>query len=63
LLAVIDDGEGFDATAAMSIGLRGKHMGLLGMRERAASVGGQLRVESIPGRGTSVHLRIRSKRR
>jgi PAS domain S-box-containing protein len=63
LLAVIDDGEGFDATAAMSIGLRGEHMGLLGMRERAASVGGQLRVESIPGRGTSVHLRIPSKRR
>jgi PAS domain S-box-containing protein len=60
---VADDGRGFDATTVMSIGSRREHMGLLGMRERANSVGGRLRIESTPNRGTSVHLSIPLKRK
>lgn len=50
-LQIHDDGEGFDPD-----GPRG--LGLIVMRERAQSVGGQLRIESAQGEGTrvSVHL-------
>lgn len=33
-------------------------LGLLGMRERATMLGGQLGIESAPGAGTTVHLQI-----
>ena len=33
-------------------------MGLSDMRERAAMLGGTVRVESTPGRGTTVDVRI-----
>lgn len=51
---VEDDGQGFDA--AQIIGDR--HLGLVGMRERAELLGGKLTLESQPGAGTSVHVQI-----
>ena len=48
-LEVADDGKGFDATA-----VEAGRLGLVGMRERAAAVGADLRVESGDGRGTRV---------
>ncbi len=53
-LSVEDDGKGFDPGQRC----RGAHYGLLGMEERALSVGGQLTVESQPGRGTRVRMRL-----
>ena len=50
LLVVSDDGRGFDP----SKGIRGSAYGLVGMRERAASVGATLEVSSEPGHGTVV---------
>jgi signal transduction histidine kinase len=45
---VTDDGEGFDAvTAASGSGLRN-------MRDRLSAFGGDVRIDSTPGRGTSV---------
>lgn len=59
VLAVIeDDGEGFDATDWRARCLAGNHLGLLGIEERAALVGGTLRVESAPGSGTSLFVEI-----
>lgn len=49
-LRVADDGNGFRK--------RGSGLGLDGMAERARLVGGELRIESAPGRGTSVTLRV-----
>jgi len=49
-LAVRDDGCGFDASRE---GGRAS-LGLASMRERARLLGGKLRVESAPGRGTTV---------
>jgi PAS domain S-box-containing protein len=46
-----DVGMGFDPTAA---GKREASCGLLGMRERAVLLGGQLQVESAPGAGVQV---------
>lgn len=36
---------------------RSDALGLIGMRERASIIGGELRVEGVPGRGTIVSLR------
>jgi signal transduction histidine kinase len=54
-LIVEDDGRGFDTAEAFAYGA--KQLGLIGMRERAALLGGTLDVES-PGRGTTVVARI-----
>ncbi|HEX2489395.1 MAG TPA: ATP-binding protein, partial [Blastocatellia bacterium] len=36
----------------------GRHYGLVGMRERAEKLGGQLSLTSSPGKGTRVLLRV-----
>jgi two-component system, NarL family, sensor histidine kinase UhpB len=50
-LTVRDDGRGFDLGTHASGGLRG-------MRERAVLVGASLDVETRPGHGTTVRLRL-----
>jgi two-component system sensor histidine kinase UhpB len=52
VLAVEDDGRGFD------LGPRGEGSGIRGMRERALLVRARLEVDSAPGRGTAVRLRV-----
>lgn len=59
VLAVIEDnGGGFDVEAATPPEGRGRRLGLLGMRERAALLGGTINVESAPGIGTTLFVRI-----
>ena len=55
-LIIEDDGVGFDAESAS--GASDKRLGLVGMRERAALVGGTAEVESHPEGGTRVIVRI-----
>jgi signal transduction histidine kinase len=54
---VSDRGPGFNP-ALIEDGLDGEqesqHLGLVGIRERVASLGGEFRIESAPGRGTRV---------
>jgi signal transduction histidine kinase len=54
-LTIADDGCGFDAPAHTSPRHDNGHFGLVTMRERAEHVGGGLRIESMPGAGTTVH--------
>ena len=54
-LTIADDGCGFDAHAQTSAPPDNEHLGLVMMRERAEQVGGGLRIESVPGTGTTVH--------
>jgi PAS domain S-box-containing protein len=50
VLLIHDNGRGFDqADPALS-----KSLGLLGMRERAAILGGRVNISSAPGKGTTV---------
>jgi signal transduction histidine kinase len=51
-LSVIDTGVGFDPSARRQSG----KLGMTSMRERAESAGGTLRIESVPGQGTSVRV-------
>lgn len=48
-LTVRDNGKGFDPKTVPE-----DHQGIVGMRERARLLGGRLRVDSRPGRGTAV---------
>jgi signal transduction histidine kinase len=52
-LIVHDDGRGLTMDRRSH---RVGHLGLVGMRERAIAIGGQLRVESAPGTGTTITL-------
>lgn len=57
VVAVVeDDGRGFEADAQKTGGRQG--LGLLGMQERAALLDGRVTIESTPGHGTSVFVRI-----
>jgi PAS domain S-box-containing protein len=57
-LAVRDEGKGFDAQA-LSAGLtRTNGFGLHNIRERVESLGGEVEVDSIPGDGTRVEIRL-----
>jgi signal transduction histidine kinase len=58
VVEIEDDGVGFTAGAVVSEpgSLRG--VGLLGMRERLEIVGGVLRIDSEPGGGTHVVMRV-----
>jgi signal transduction histidine kinase len=53
-LIVIDDGKGFAASQPSPSG----HFGLLDMRERAQSMGSELKIESATGRGTRIELKV-----
>jgi len=57
VLAVVrDEGPGFDPDAVRPD--RGRHVGLGLMRERARLSGGGVDVETAPGRGTTLRLRL-----
>jgi signal transduction histidine kinase len=58
VLVVEDDGVGFDVDEVMGSHVLQSNLGLYGMRERAALLGGRLTIESTPGGGTSVFVEI-----
>jgi signal transduction histidine kinase len=51
--AIRDDGVGFDVAATLASPDR-RGLGLIGVRDRLASVGGTLAIRSVPGRGTEL---------
>ena len=56
---VEDNGMGFQQTSESARqNLATLHFGVLGMRERAAGLGGKLTMDSAPGKGTTVLLEI-----
>jgi signal transduction histidine kinase len=57
VLIVEDDGVGFDASEA-PVWEGGRGLGLVGMRERAALLGGSVEVETGPGKGLTVFARV-----
>jgi signal transduction histidine kinase len=57
-LTVRDDGVGFDVAAERERAARGQSTGLLGMQERVDLLGGQMRIESTPGLGSTIYVRL-----
>ncbi|MEE8347202.1 MAG: GAF domain-containing protein, partial [Dehalococcoidia bacterium] len=57
-IVVRDDGQGFDIKAVAESKDKTQGLGLLGMRERAALLGGRATIESRPGGGTRVAVEI-----
>jgi signal transduction histidine kinase len=55
-VSVQDNGQGFDPNA-----IRTSTHGLMGMRYRIESEGGQLRVTAAPGRGTRIEATLPSR--
>lgn len=51
-VAIEDDGAGFNTAAAVPAG----HFGLIGMRERVEKLGGEFRLRSESGKGTTVEV-------
>lgn len=57
-LIVEDNGRGFEVETVMLTLIEQGKLGLLGMRERASLVGGNLHIESTPGQGTAVFFTV-----
>jgi len=51
VMTISDDGGGFEVPDELNDLARGRHFGVVGMRERAQLAGGDLSVESAPGEG------------
>src|SRR5882762_9178116 len=57
LCSIRDDGGGFDSSQTSSAPCR-KGLGLIAMQERVSAIGGTLRIESRPGQGTELSIRV-----
>lgn len=57
-LVIQDDGQGIDNRQEN----QARHFGLTGMRERAELAGGNLTIQSTPGKGTRIQLLIKEMR-
>jgi len=53
-LSIADNGKGFDTSTANK-----KTLGLLGMKERAAMIGGNLEIISESGKGTTIRITVK----
>ena len=53
---VQDDGTGFDTVENAAVGTG--HYGLIGMKERAARIGGTFHIESGLGSGTAIFVTL-----
>lgn len=57
-LSICDNGAGFDVRNALEQAASGRSMGLLGMQERVRFLNGSISIESRPGQGTEIRIRI-----
>lgn len=58
-LKILDDGKGFDPNKTHKVG----SYGILNMKERISSLGGTLKILSLPNQGTEIDIKIPLKRK
>jgi signal transduction histidine kinase len=58
MLRIEDDGKGFDVSKITRVDPGGRGAGVFTMKERVRLVGGNCHIESRPGRGTKVVVRV-----
>ena len=61
VFTVTDDGSGFDVQSHP--GIREGHFGLEGIRQRVKRLGGDVRIDSSRGKGTTIALSVDLKNR
>jgi signal transduction histidine kinase len=58
VIAIVEDnGQGFDRAVLENVSEQ-RRIGIAGMRERASIVDGELTIESSPGQGTTVRIKV-----
>ena len=57
-VAVEDNGKGFEPETVLHPPTDSTNLGLLGIRERVALLGGRMEIESAPGAGTTIFVRL-----
>lgn len=62
LLQIEDHGAGFDTGGLENAGQQGSR-GIRGMRERARLIRSELKIDSEPGHGTKISLKVRARRK
>jgi signal transduction histidine kinase len=60
ILELSDDGIGFNVPAVINSSSKSHKLGLVGMQERTSLIGGELKINSIPGKGTTISVTIPS---
>lgn len=58
VLRVADDGQGFDPQVLQRANSQGQGLGLRGMQERASILGGEFELQTAPGKGTVITVRV-----
>ena len=58
VIHIRDNGKGFDVSTTLEGAIEGGHMGLLGMKERVAALGGTLDIQSRLKMGTTTEIRV-----
>jgi signal transduction histidine kinase len=58
ILRIEDDGKGFDVEKRLANASHKKRMGLQSMKQRIRLLGGQMLIQSRPGRGTKLSMKI-----
>jgi len=58
LVEVRDNGKGFDLSRTLDSAISVGHMGLLGMKQRVETLGGDIKIKAGEGAGTTIILRL-----
>lgn len=58
VLQVADDGRGFDPQVLQRVDSQGQGLGLRGMQERVDILGGEFQLQTAPGKGTTITVRV-----
>ena len=57
-LTIVDDGMGFALPPGPDVMTQAGHFGLVGMKERVTRLGGTFQVDTVPGAGTRITVRL-----
>jgi len=58
LVEIRDNGKGFDLSQTLDSAIAVGHMGLLGMKQRAEMLGGNIKIKTGVGAGTTLTLSL-----